>query len=199
MRKNNRERILETARALLPKHGYSGISIRAIAARARLTTGAIYFHFKSKKEIYRTICLEAVDILIEKFRAGMDGRTTPNEKLISTFDSYMGFFNDHREHYNILMEYKAEYNSGDEGARAVARKMDGMMDLIEEVIRTGKETGNFRDVDPMMLAMLLASIAEGMLQFKKLGMFDYKQVSDRDFRMFMADVIGRGIIKGAER
>ena len=68
MRKNNRDRILKTARQLLPRYGYNGVSIRAIAEKARLTTGAIYFHFKDKKDIYRTICFEAIDMLISNFR-----------------------------------------------------------------------------------------------------------------------------------
>ena len=51
MRKNNRQHILDIARKLFLEYGYNGISIRNIAKKAKLTTGAIYFHFKNKKEI----------------------------------------------------------------------------------------------------------------------------------------------------
>ncbi len=195
MRKNNRDRILKTARQLLPRYGYNGISIRAIAARARLTTGAIYFHFKNKKEIYRTICLEAVDLLIKKFRDGVQSRTTPNQKLISTFDSYISFFYEHREHYNILMEYKAHYHRDDyDHDQEIARKMRAMTDLMEETIRTGVEEGAFREVDARMLAILLEAVTEGMLQLKKLGVFENLKIADVDFRKVMGEIIGRGIL-----
>jgi AcrR family transcriptional regulator len=195
MRKNNRDRILKTARQLLPRYGYNGISIRAIAARAKLTTGAIYFHFKDKKEIYRTICFEAIDTLIKNFREGMERRKTPGQKLISTFDSYINFFYENRDHYNILMEYKAYYHPDEDGHDLeIARKMCEMTDLMEETIRAGIREGTFRELDAGMLAILLAAVTEGMLQLKKLGVFDYRKISDRDFRKFMGDTMGRVIL-----
>ncbi|TFH42473.1 MAG: TetR/AcrR family transcriptional regulator [Chrysiogenales bacterium] len=196
MRKNNRDRILKTARQLLPRYGYNGVSIRAIAARARLTTGAIYFHFKDKKEIYTTICFEAIETLICNFRKGMQSRKTPSQKLISTFDSYINFFYENRDHYNILMEYKAHYHPNEnDHDMEIARKMCEMTDLMEETIRVGVHEGSFREVNPRMLAILLAAVAEGMLQLKKLGVFDYLKISDKEFRKFMGDTMGQGILK----
>lgn len=196
MRKNNRDRILKTARQLLPRYGYNGVSIRAIAEKARLTTGAIYFHFRDKKEIYRTICFEAIDTLISNFREGIRRRKTPSQKLISTFDSYIDFFYNNRDHYNILMEYKANYHPDGSGHDLeIARRMSEMTDLMEETIRTGVKDGSFREVDPRMLALLLAAVTEGMLQLKKLGVFDYLKISDAEFRKFMGDTMGKGILK----
>lgn len=195
MRKNNRERILKTARQLLPRYGYNGISIRAIAEKAKLTTGAIYFHFKDKMDIYKTICFEAIDMLIANFRERMESRKTPSQKLISTFDSYIDFFYNHQDHYNILMEYKAHYDPDvKDDHLEVTKKLSEMYELMEETIRDGIGDGSFRTIDPRMLSVLLAAVAEGMLQLKKLGIFDYMKISDADFRRFMGDTIGRGIL-----
>ena len=195
MRKNNRDRILKTARQLLPRYGYNGISIRAIAEKAKLTTGAIYFHFRDKMDIYKTICFEAIDILIGNFRSRMESRETPSQKLISTYDSYIDFFYNHQDHYNILMEYKAHYDPDvQDDHLEVTKKMSEMYDLMEETIRAGINDGSFRQIDPRMLSVLLAAVTEGMLQLKKLGIFDYMAISDADFRRFMGDTIGRGIL-----
>ena len=196
MRKNNRDKILETARKLLPKYGYNGISIREIAAKSKLTTGAIYFHFKSKKEIYKTICLEAIDLLIKEFKKQIEIRSSPNQKLISTYDTYIKFFNDHRDYYNILMEYKADYEAEkDPSENEIALKMREMSQVCEDVIKLGIGQGAFRDTDPALLSLFLAAVTEGMLQYKKLGIFDVMNISDRQFRKFMADVVGQGITK----
>ena len=195
MRKNNRERILKTARQLLPRYGYNGISIRAIAEKAKLTTGAIYFHFKDKMDIYKTICFEAIDMLIANFRERMESRKTPSQKLISTFDSYIDFFYNHQDHYNILMEYKAHYDPDvKDDHLEVIRKLSEMYELMEETIRAGIRDGSFREIDPRMLSVLLAAVTEGMLQLKKLGIFDYMKITDENFRRFMGDTIGRGIL-----
>lgn len=196
MRKNNRDKILETARRLLPKYGYNGISIREIAAKAKLTTGAIYFHFKNKKEIYKTICIEAIDLLIKKFYKDIEERKTPNQKLITTYDTYLKFFNEHRDSYNILMEYKADYEAEkDPSENEIALKMHEMTSVIEEVFKDGIKKGAFRKIDPALLSLFLAAITEGMLQYKKLGSFEVLGITDKDFREFMADVIGYGIVQ----
>ncbi len=195
MRKNSREKILDTARALFPKHGFNGISIRAIASKARLTTGAVYFHFSNKKEIYKAICLEAIDMMVSMFRKRMAERTTPNQKLISIFDSYLEFFYQHRDYYNILMEVKADYDQGGEDMRLVVNRFKEVIFSGEEPIRMGIEQGIFRDIDPRKLSIFLAALTEGMLQYKKIGILDYLEIDDADFRRFMADVVGRGIEK----
>ena len=195
MRKNNRDRILKTARQLLPRYGYNGISIRAIASRAKLTTGAIYFHFRDKMDIYKTICFEAIDMLIHNFRDRMQSRETPSQKLISTFDSYIDFFYNHQDYYNILMEYKAHYDPDvKDDYIEVTKKLSEMYDLMEDTIRAGIRDGSFREIDPRMLSVLLAAVTEGMLQLKKLGIFDYMKISDDGFRKFMGDTIGMGIL-----
>ena len=194
MRRNNREKILGTARLLFPKYGYNGISIRAIASRARLTTGAIYFHFKNKKDIYKTICFEAIDILINRFKSGISREKTSLQKLISTFDSYIDFFYHNRDHYNILMEFKAAYESGRNTTKnEIAQRMHELVDLMAGSIELCMEEGYFRKLDPKMLSFLFASVAEGMLQYKKLGLMDSMKISDTEFKRFMLEAIGRGV------
>ncbi len=193
MRRNNREKIIKTARLLFPKYGYNGISIRAIASKAKLTTGAIYFHFKNKKDIYKTICFEAIDILVDKFKAGSKGEKTPLQKLISTFDSYIDFFYRYRDHYNILMEFKADYECRNTTKNEIANRMLELIDLMSELIDVCIDEGYLREVDSKKLSFLFASIAEGMLQYKKLGLMDSMEISDSEFREFMLETIWRGI------
>lgn len=194
MKNNNKERILTISRQLFLQYGYNGISIRNIASKAKLTTGAIYFHFKNKKDIYRTICIEAIEILINKFKEGIAGRQTVPRKLISTFDSYLSFFYDHRDYYNILMEYKAEFDSADDCRKEeIINKMRELLVVVAEIARQGIKDKNFREFDPMMFSVFLAAVAEGMLQYKKLGLLSAMKIEDGDFRKFMADIIGGGI------
>jgi len=195
MKKNNRDTILETARRLFPKYGYNGISIREIAREAGLTTGAIYFHFKNKRDIYRTICFEAIDLLLKSFRENMKAGETPGRQLISIFDSYISFYYEHNDYYNILMEYKSAYESDRETSdNEIADKFIDILRVSENTIRQGTEQGFYRDINPMMLSIFLAAVTEGLLQYKKLGLFDVMKLEDRSFRNFMATTVGQGIL-----
>ncbi len=193
MKQNNRDKVLKTAGELFLKHGYNGVSIRQIASKANLTTGAVYFHFKNKKEIYNTICSESVVILIDKFKKGSSKKRNPQQKLISTYDSFMAFYYDNRDHYNLLMEYKAEYNAG-EGKNEIIEKITELLDLMKKIIQSSMDDGVYRRMDAFKLTLFLAAVAEGMLQYKKLGIVDAMSITDDEFRSFMIDVISKGIV-----
>ncbi len=196
MRPNNREKILTTARHLFLKQGYNGISMRTIASEADLTTGAVYFHFKNKMEIYKTICLEATELLIEKFKNAVESQELPQNKLISTYDAFISFYNENYEHYNLLMEYKSAYESDTVDEKdAIAQSMKELMEIMIGSLQEGIDKQIYRDINPTITALLLASITEGMLQYKKMGIFDAVNVTDKDFRSFMANIIGSGILK----
>ncbi len=53
----SRAAILSSAHRLFTKQGFSGTSIDAIAADAKLTKGAVYHHFKDKKAVFAA-CFE---------------------------------------------------------------------------------------------------------------------------------------------
>jgi AcrR family transcriptional regulator len=55
-RERNRAALLAAAAELLDAHGYAGTSLAAVAARAGVTTGAVYSSFGGKAEL----CIEAL-------------------------------------------------------------------------------------------------------------------------------------------
>jgi len=51
--------LVEVARAHFTAHGYAGAALESIVLEADLTRGAVYHHFRNKKELFRVV-LEAV-------------------------------------------------------------------------------------------------------------------------------------------
>ena len=54
-RGDTRARIQQVAIELFTEHGYEGTSLREIAERLDLTKAALYYHFKSKEDIVRSL------------------------------------------------------------------------------------------------------------------------------------------------
>jgi AcrR family transcriptional regulator len=59
-----RKKIVEASLKLFAEHGYKGASLSEICKMANLTKGALYWHFKSKKELYFEVIKE-VSLRIE--------------------------------------------------------------------------------------------------------------------------------------
>jgi len=56
-----RERLLDAALAEVREHGYDGTSLQAIADRAGLTKGAIYWSFRDKRDLFLALVAERID------------------------------------------------------------------------------------------------------------------------------------------
>ena len=63
-----RARILTSALALFAKNGYERTTFTDIAARLRMTKGAVYWHFESKERLL----VELVDAALTKFRRQLE-------------------------------------------------------------------------------------------------------------------------------
>lgn len=68
-----RSDLVRSAVALFTKHGYAGASLDAIAARARVTKGALYHHFRGKQDVFEAAFTNVEQTVYEKLRAIVDG------------------------------------------------------------------------------------------------------------------------------
>ena len=50
-----RARLIEVAKRLYQEHGSDHVTVRRIAAAARIEAGSIYYHFSSRDEIMRAV------------------------------------------------------------------------------------------------------------------------------------------------
>lgn len=73
MMSDTRENILTTALELFAKDGYEAVSVSMIAGKLGMTKGALYKHYKNKRDIFDSILLrmESVDSVQEK-KYGME-------------------------------------------------------------------------------------------------------------------------------
>ena len=72
-----RELIRSAAKQLFAQQGLDGTSVREIAKQAGYTTGAIYFHYANKEELYADILRESLDTLLGCVASSIDGAAEP--------------------------------------------------------------------------------------------------------------------------
>src|SRR5215472_6239882 len=53
-----RQALLDAALQVFSRQGYAGTRLEDVAAEADMTRGAIYWHFKSKADLYNTLVAE---------------------------------------------------------------------------------------------------------------------------------------------
>jgi AcrR family transcriptional regulator len=76
-----REKLVRTARRLFARRGYSDVGTEEIVRRAGVTRGALYHHFRDKKDLFRAVFVAVENELIERIAAEALSQPEPMEQL----------------------------------------------------------------------------------------------------------------------
>lgn len=87
-----RDLILTAAKTLFAENGLDGTSVRDIACLAGYTTGAIYFHYANKEELYAAILQDSLDRLFVLVSDSVAGSDSPLSTLPAAFRALVGFY-----------------------------------------------------------------------------------------------------------
>jgi len=97
-----RENIISVASCLFSEYTYLGVSMSDIAKRLNITKAALYYHFKSKAEIYR----EVLDQIFYKLKPSIieasGKKGTINKKLYEFIKNYLDFDSKEKDLIRVL-------------------------------------------------------------------------------------------------
>ena len=155
--KKTRESILASALAMFAEKGYEHTTFTDIAARLKMTKGAVYWHFESKQNLL----IALVDEMLEKFKAQNKGESQMMLMPVSvnlTADEYSAI----TENFDLMES--AGYEVSDFGDRCVkvsACPPELVNENINEIIIeiAGYLSKNIKTVMPEKLDWILHSMA----------------------------------------
>jgi TetR/AcrR family transcriptional regulator, acrAB operon repressor len=76
-----REAILDAGLAVFAKSGFAAAQLEEIAARAKVTRGALYHHFTGKAELYGAVMKERWNASMDPITALLEGEGAPADRL----------------------------------------------------------------------------------------------------------------------
>ncbi|MFN2616818.1 MAG: TetR/AcrR family transcriptional regulator [Thermoleophilaceae bacterium] len=76
-----RSKLLREARELFAERGYAVVGTEEIVRAARVTRGALYHHFRDKRQLFREVHESLEAELVERIGAALDGVEDPLELL----------------------------------------------------------------------------------------------------------------------
>jgi len=171
-----RNRILDSAQAMILERGYAGMSVDALISGLGLTKGAFFHHFKSKDDLAQTLIRRYADDGMQLFRDNLARAqklsTDPVQRLLILVGLYEEIFERLSEPYPgcLLASYIYELHQFGEDMRTV---------LNEEFLLSRSELGTLIreamrlyppriQVDPAALADMFMSTFEGAFILSKV-------------------------------
>lgn len=189
-----RAQILRAARAIFIERGYLAARVEDVAARARLSKGAVYFYFDSKRAIFDALVDEELAVT-RSFLDSAERDTRPAAiKLMDLGRKYLDYFAGLKTppRFFLLM---SEMAIRDEDTRVrVASIHAQFVQETARVIQQGIDEGAFADYDPLAAAQMLKALIDGMAGQSAIGIRpDVDRLSTDGIRMLLQGLLpGRG-------
>ena len=162
---DTREKILTTALRLFARDGYEAVSVSAIAGMLGMTKGALYRHYKSKREIFDRIVERMVQIDVECAKK----HEVPEETFEQSPSAYRGVAMDNIKKFIISQfRFLTEDEFGQNFRRMVTLEQyrnpemadwyhkvfaNGPVSYLEDLFREMMAQGVLKNSDPRLLAL----------------------------------------------
>ncbi|WP_144839633.1 TetR/AcrR family transcriptional regulator [Metaplanococcus flavidus] len=159
-----KDRIKERSIGLFERKGFSETSIQDIVEALNVTKGTFYYYYSSKEQLLMEIHKEYIDDLLQRQRRIIDSGGSQKDKLKSVIhllisdiarngDSGKVFFRE--------MRHLTEDNATD-----IKKRREQFRHNIEEILRHGAESGEFRkQLRPDITALAVLGITNWTYQW----------------------------------
>ena len=154
---NLRYALLEAAEQLLVKRGAAALSLREVAKMAGVSHAAPYRHFKDKAALLWALAESGFERLRAVIRTATDSMPhDPEQQLAAAGVAYVHMAVRSPELLQLMFSTELDQPES-KALRSVV-----MVESLLDIIRTGIETGVFRDRDPLELALVAWTSMHGL-------------------------------------
>jgi AcrR family transcriptional regulator len=158
-----RAAIVYAAARLFDRYGYHNTTMEDLARAIGLSKPTIYYYFGSKNEILFSIHEAFIDILLSNQEARLERRITATANILEIMQDVMHLLDTHPGHLRVFFEHQRELI---EPHRKLTReKRDRFRHLLEEVVRRGIQSGEFRVVDPPLAVFAILGMCNWSYQW----------------------------------
>ncbi|MBL4933632.1 TetR/AcrR family transcriptional regulator [Clostridium paridis] len=95
--------IFEAAIKIFSNNGYKGATMDEIALEAGVAKGTLYYHFKSKEEIFRFIIIEGIGVLTDEISVVANIDNNPEDNLREICITQLTVLYRNKDFFKVLM------------------------------------------------------------------------------------------------
>jgi AcrR family transcriptional regulator len=155
----SKQKIMKAAMDVFSRKGYAKASIREIARTAGISIGGVYLYFRNKEELYRSLISERMLDIGNKTE-------TIARKTQSAPEALSHFLGMHLEnalkHKEFILLHIREHGFAF-GAQEKRKFFRRQRELIEQIIRQGIRTGEFRKCKADDMAKVILGSLRGVI------------------------------------
>ena len=185
--------LLDSAAACFLEHGFAATSLDAVAKRARVTKGAIYHHFASKRDLFEAVLVRQEERSARNVAQAGAAAPDPWTGIVAAFDTFLEAISDPA--YQRLCMVEGPAALGFEEWWAFGERYE--IEVIRGQLDRAAEAGviDFEDLD-MLAHVLFGAVTAGVLAMARSDDPDRER---QRFRTVMLELIHGMVTKEAFR
>ncbi|MBO9377391.1 TetR family transcriptional regulator [Sphingomonas histidinilytica] len=162
-----RQNILETAQKDFAELGYEAARLEAIGEAIGIKRAAIFYYFRSKKELYGDVFAHIHESLIRHSKERLAGADDPWEKLMLLVDGWVDYMVAHPTAARLILRNCANAAHPEDYSPTFS---GSALQMMRDIISEGVASGRFAENSSMHLVNLLSgSILHYVCNPEQLG------------------------------
>jgi len=173
------QEIVDAARKIISSRGIENLTVREIADELKITDGALYRHFKSKKEIISLLIDNIAETLLATIEEAAKESNEPLRKLSDIFLTHLSYAEQRKGITFIIINETLSLKD-----KSLQRKMFGVINkylkMIKAILVEGIDSGIFRKgLDVTSASIAFFGMVQSMVTLWALSGFRYALRKDR--------------------
>ena len=191
-RENRKNQILNAAFEVFVKKGYSKTTMDDIVLASKLSKGALYHYYGSKKELFLSL-IDHWEIYTFKDFYNKKSQNKKASDILRFFgENVINTLNEKKHAYIAEIEFRAMSNQDAEIKNRSNILYGKLLDLFEKVVKKGVKENEFKDLDVRKTSMAFLAIFQSITWFV---ITDEKSVSAESYIRDSIELIINSISK----
>lgn len=180
----NKKRILEAASKLLLEKGLAGMSVRAIAREAGVSTIGIYSHFQGKQGILDALYVEGFEYVRDVLLLACE-IADPKSAVLEGARSYLEVATTHEAKYRLIFgEVDIDYQPGEQARKAGMVAFSVLVQLCSKLLPVDANLA-----DKQAVALRIWAVVHGYVSLQHHAVRDLVVISDWNDQVLAAVVV----------
>ncbi len=186
--------ILDAATKLFAEHGYADTDTQLLANKLKVGKGTLYRYFQSKRELFLAAVDRGMRRLCEHIDNGVAQIDDPPERIAQVVRLYLGFFAEHPELAELLIQERAYFK--DRKKPTYFEYREANRERLRSLYRSFIAEGQIRDMPVDRILDVLGDLLYGTMF---TNYFSGRQSSVEAQAQDILDVVFHGILSEAGR
>jgi AcrR family transcriptional regulator len=171
-----KEMILKAATVLFAEKGYKDTSMAEVAQITQVAQGTIFYHYKTKEELFISILKEFKDDLIREFEHHTRARAYRSGLHMA--EDIVGFYLHlaaaMEERFLLLHRHDAYElaRTNTECREHLEAIYNCLADMFESAVRRGQQDGSIHSGPARKTAMIILTMVDGLVRFNTYHLYD---------------------------